>query len=146
MDTTALTISIVVMAGIIITTGMMARGDASMPRSLAMVNWIADSTDQMSKDVVCFLEMILLPLELVCIKTSSHSCSVHVHVLSTQWLGEGIHEFQGSIVVRVPLEHSKSQSVKVFGIRVSITKLMQTSNYWNGSLVIRNYVTAQINI
>ena len=25
------------------------------------------------------LEMILLPLELVCIKTSLHSCSVHVH-------------------------------------------------------------------
>ena len=41
-----------------------------------MVNWIADLTDQMNKDVVCFLEMILLPLELVCIKTSSHSCHV----------------------------------------------------------------------
>ena len=101
-----------------------------------MVNWIADSTDQMSKDVVCFLEMILLPLELVCIKTSvQYMC---IHVLSTQRWGEGIHEIQGSIVVRLPLEHSTSQVVKIFGIRVSITKLMQTSNYWNGSLVIRN--------
>ena len=32
METTALTISIVVMAGIIIIIGMMARGDASIPR------------------------------------------------------------------------------------------------------------------
>ena len=32
MDTTALTISIVVIVGIIITIGMMARGDASIPR------------------------------------------------------------------------------------------------------------------
>ena len=63
---------------------------------------------------------------------------MYIHVLSTQRWGEGIIEFQGSIVVRVPLQHSTSQAVKIFGIRVSITKLMQTSNYWNGSLVIRN--------
>ena len=93
-----------------------------------MVNWIADSTDQMSKDVVCFLEMILLPLELVCIKHHlTHVQYMYIHVLSTQILGEGNHEFQGSIVVRVPLEHSTSQAVRIFGIRVSITKLMQTS-------------------
>ena len=44
---------------------------------------------------------------------------MYIHVLSTQRWGEGIHESQGSIVVRVPLEHSTSQSVKIFGIRVS---------------------------
>ena len=47
--------------------------------------------------------------DIIAIRVGLHK-NIISYVLSTQRWGEGIHELQGSIVVRVPLENSTSQS------------------------------------